>query len=212
MALRRQFKSGQRARVAAMIAPIGLLAVTATLIWALFWPDASCSEPACARRRFAISVELDAFKQVDPIELELAVGDKHVSLHSIFASGGVDAQVVPDQADLPYKSASGALDRADLYQFATAWRKEEARRNVDANIYALLAPALISDTGEPLFGIMFDVDERGGFAVAPSTTVHRFGEREPASVPLLQLRTSLMSYCIRSIGVTSMRCKCRMDG
>lgn len=178
----------RRARVPTMIAPIVLLGAT-TLIWALFWPDAHCSEPACARKRFAVSVELDAFKQVDPIELELTVGDKRVSLRSIFVSGGVDAQVVPDQADLPYKSASGALDRADLYQFATAWRSEEPRHNVDASIYALLAPALVSDTGEPLFGIMFDVDQRSGFAVAPSTTVHRFGEREPASVPLLQLRT-----------------------
>jgi outer membrane protein OmpA-like peptidoglycan-associated protein len=170
-------------------AAVALLAGVATLVWALFWPDSTCSEPACARRRFAVAVELDAFKQVDPIELAVKLGDKRVSLHSIFASGGVDAKVVPDQSDLPYKASSGALDRADLYQFATAWRNAESGREVDASVYALLAPALVSDTGEPLFGIMFDVDERGGFAVAPSTTVHRFGEREPAAVPLLQLRT-----------------------
>lgn len=172
-----------------MAAAIALLAGVVTLAWALFWPDSTCSEPACARRRFAVAVELDAFRQVDPIELAVTLGDKRVSLHSIFASGGVDATVVQDQSDLPYKASSGALDRADLYQFATAWRNAESRRQVDASIYALLAPALVSDTGEPLFGIMFDVDERGGFAVAPSTTVHRFGEREPAAVPLLQLRT-----------------------
>jgi outer membrane protein OmpA-like peptidoglycan-associated protein len=48
---------------------------------------------------------------------------------------------------------------------------------------------LVSDTGEPLFGIMFDDADREGFAVAPSTTAHKFSEREPGSVPTLQLRT-----------------------
>lgn len=189
MLLPKQLHDWRPRRVVILTSAVGVLAGAGILIWALFWPDAQCTEPACARKRFAIAVELDAFKQVDPIELDVAVGNERVTLHSIFASGGVDTTVVPDQADLPYKAASGALDRADLYQFATTWRSAQTRREVDASIYALLAPALVSDTGEPLFGIMFDVDERGGFAVAPSTTMHRFGEREPASVPLLQLRT-----------------------
>lgn len=178
-------------RVSRMSSALGwvVLAGTGVLIWAFFWPDSDCSEPACARSRFSVAVELDAFRQVDPIELELADGDEPVSLHAIFASGGVDAKVWPDQDDLPYQASSGALDRADLYRFATAWRKAEATRDVDANIYALLAPALVSDAGEPLFGIMFDVDERGSLAVAPSMTRHRFGELEPGSVRLLQLRT-----------------------
>lgn len=189
MTLRQRFRNWRSGRGAKLTLAIALLAGAATLVWAFFWPDTGCSEPACARKRFAIAVELDAFEQVEPIELDVTVDDKRIGLSSIFASGGVDAEVVADQADLPYKAASGALDRADLYQFTTAWRNAQARGDVDASIYALLAPALVSDTGEPLFGIMFDVDERGGFAVAPSTTAHRFGEREPASVPLLQLRT-----------------------
>ena len=189
MSLRQPFKNRRSARVAMLTSAIGLLAGAATLVWAFFWPDIDCSEPACARKRFAIAVELDAFNQVDPIELDVAVGDELVGLTAIFASGGVDAEVVADQADLPYKSASGALDRADLYQFTKAWRNAQGRGDVDASIYALLAPALVSDSGEPLFGIMFDVDDREGFAVAPSTTAHRFGERELASIPLLQLRT-----------------------
>ena len=189
MPLRRQFKNSRSARVVTSISAVGLLAGAVTLIWALFWPDTSCSEPACVRKRFAIAVELDAFERVDPIELNITVGDEPIGVSSIFASGGVDAEVVADEADLPYKSASGALDRADLYQVATAWRNAQVRGDIDASIYALLAPTLVSDTGEPLFGIMFDLDDREGFAIAPSTTAHRFGEREPASVPLLQLRT-----------------------
>lgn len=122
----------------------GLLAGAATLVWAFFWPDTGCSEPACARKRFAIAVELDAFEQVDPIELDVTVDDKRIGLSSIFASGGVGAALVADQADLPYKAASGALDRADLYQFTTAWRNAQGRGDVDASIYALLAPALVS--------------------------------------------------------------------
>jgi outer membrane protein OmpA-like peptidoglycan-associated protein len=189
MSVREPFKNWRSMRVARLTPAIALFAGAATLVWAFFWPDTSCSDPACVRKRFAISVELDAFNQVDPIELDVAAGDERISLNAIFSSGGVDAEVVADQADLPYKSASGALDRADLYQFTQAWRSARGRGDVDASIYALLAPALVSDSGEPLFGIMFDVDEREGFAVAPSTTTHRFGEREPASVPLLQLRT-----------------------
>ena len=125
MPLSKHWKNWRRGRVTWAA---GLIAVSGIVAWALFWPDSSCSEPACARRRFAVAVELDAFKQVDPIEFAVSVGHERVSLRSIFASGGVDAQVMQDQTDLPYKAASGALDRADLYQFATAWRNSESRR------------------------------------------------------------------------------------
>ena len=187
--LLRHLRSSRSARVVTLISAVGLLPGGVALIWALFWPDTGCSEPACARKRFAIAVELDAFERVDPIALDVTVRDELIGLSSIFASGGVDAEVVADEADLPYKAASGALDRADLYQVAKAWRNAQMPGDIDAGIYALLAPTLVSDTGEPLFGMMFDLDDREGFAIAPSTTAHRFGERELASVPLLQLRT-----------------------
>ncbi|MGH8238598.1 MAG: hypothetical protein ACREXP_16470, partial [Steroidobacteraceae bacterium] len=159
------------------------------LAWAILWPETGCADPACARKRFAVAIEVDGFKQVEPIEFQVPVGKQSASLHEILASGGVDATLVSDQFDLPYKAASGALDRADLYRFAQVWRKRTLPDSADAKLYALLAPALISDSGEPLFGVMFDIAGREGFAIAPATTAHQFGAREPASVPLLQLRT-----------------------
>ena len=102
---------------------------------------------------------------------------------------GIDTTVTPDDLDLPYKAASGPLDRADLYRFAAAWGSKTVPSDADAKVYALLAAALVSDTGEPLFGIMFDVKDRQGFAVAPPTTANQFSDREPDAVPLLQLRT-----------------------
>lgn len=184
-----QHRSKRFTSVARLILTVGLVTGSVLLGWALLWPETACNEPACARKRFALAVEVDAFRQVSPIEFDVPVGDRSISLHSILASGGVEATVLPDQFDLPYKASSGALDRADLQQFAAAWRNAKAPPGVDAKIYALLAPALVCDTGEPLLGIMFDVAEREGFAVAPSTTAHQFGGREEASIQLLQLRT-----------------------
>ncbi len=164
--------------------------VAAVLGWALFWPETSCAQPACARQRFSLAIELDALRQVPAIEFTVAAGDEGtVSLQSILASGGIDVSLQPDQLDLPYIAASGALDRADLYQFASAWRDNSIPEGMDAKIYALLAAELISDTGEPLFGIMFDDMDREGFAVAPATTAAKFGDREPGSIAILQLRT-----------------------
>src|SRR6185295_19330198 len=112
-----------------------------------------------------------------------------VSLRAIMNGGGIETAVTPDDLDLPYKAASGPLDRADLYRFAAAWGSKTVPSDADAKVYALLTAALVSDTGEPLFGIMFDVKDRQGFAVAPPTTANLFSSRERDAVPLLQLRT-----------------------
>jgi outer membrane protein OmpA-like peptidoglycan-associated protein len=172
-------------RVAASV----LLAGAAVFCWALLWPASWCSEPACARQRFTVAVEIDALRQVPPIALEVVDTETRVSLESIMAAGGIGLEVHTDQLDLPYQSASGALDRADLYQFAAAWRNRESPAGADAGIYALLTTSLISDTGEPLFGIMFDIADREAIAVAPATIARFFGEREQPSVRTLQLRT-----------------------
>jgi len=171
------------------LAVIFVVALAALFGWALFWPEDACGEPACVRPRFSLAIEVDAFRQVAPIDFEVPVGESSVSLHQILAAGGIDVRVQPGQMDLPYMAASGPLDRADLYQFAATWRSKTIPEGVDARIYALLATALISDTGESLFGIMFDDVDREGFAVAPAMTVSKFGEREPEAIPLLQLRT-----------------------
>lgn len=172
-----------------MAIAIALLTASALLGWALLWPDSSCTQPACARQRFSIAIEVDALQQVPTIPFEVPAQGQHVSLRDIMSGGGIDTTVAPDDLDLPYKAASGPLDRADLYRFADAWGSKAVPSGADAKVYALLAAALVSDSGEPLFGIMFDVKDRQGFAVAPPTTANQFGGREPDAVPLLQLRT-----------------------
>ena len=172
-----------------MVIATALLTTSALLGWALLWPESSCAQPACARQRFNIAVEVDALQQVPVIPFDVPVQGQSVSLRAILNGGGIDTAVTPDNLQLPYKAASGPLDRADLYRFAAAWSSKAVPSDADAKVYALLAAALVSDTGEPLFGIMFDVRDRQGFAVAPPTTAHQFSEREPDAVPLLQLRT-----------------------
>lgn len=170
------------------IAVAGTAAI-ALMAWALLWPETACAQPACARDRFSIGIEVDALGQVEPIEFELTTNDGRVSLESILDAGGIEANLEVDQLDLPYRESSGPLDRADLYQFASAWRGTLARPGTDATAYALLTAGLVSDNGEPLFGIMFDNEDREGFALAPATTARFFGEHEAASVAVLQLRT-----------------------
>jgi outer membrane protein OmpA-like peptidoglycan-associated protein len=167
----------------------GAAIVAAALVgWALLWPDAACAQPACARGRFDVGIEVDALGQVEPIEFDVPTADGRMSLRSILHSGGIEVDLEIDQLDLPYHESSGPLDRADLFQFASAWRSAP-RAGTDATVYAVLTSGLISDNGEPLFGIMFDIAGREGFALAPATTARFFGEHEPDAVPTLQLRT-----------------------
>src|SRR5690606_17736305 len=107
----------------------------------------------------------------------------------ILRSGGFDLMVVADDDRLPYSPEAGPLDRADLYQYALAWRNLAPPSRADAKIYALVAPSIVSDRGERLFGIMFDSAGREGIAIAPLQTVRTFGQYEAESIPLLQLRT-----------------------
>jgi outer membrane protein OmpA-like peptidoglycan-associated protein len=154
-----------------------------------YWPHEPCFEPSCAVRRFSVAVEIDALGRVSPISFEITAEDETHSLQSILRSGGLEVSLNVDQVSLPYDPSSGALDRADLYQLVTAWRTQLDAPNADARLYALFTAGLISDNGEPLFGIMFDTAGREGFAVAPRTTERFFGAREPEAVAALQLRT-----------------------
>ena len=166
-----------------------VLAVVVTLLWALFWQAENCSEPACVRQRFSLAIELDIFDRVQPIALSVETDDGAVSVNSVLSSGGIDVDVRTDQTNLPLAVASGKLDRADLYRFAQVWRSVQPKERADAQLYAMLAPSIVSDTGEDLFGVMFDSADREGFAVAPGEIAQRFQAREPESVPLMQLRT-----------------------
>ncbi len=171
------------------LAGVGGVAATVLLGWALFWPDRACAQPACARDRFAITIEVDAFGQVAPIDFEVPADGGRVSLQSILRGAGVEVGVELDQLDLPYRESSGPLDRADLYQFASVWRRDTRPAASDATVYALLTAGLVSEDGSPLFGIMFDNVDREAFALAPATTQRFFGEQEPGFIATLQLRT-----------------------
>lgn len=173
-----------------MIVLAGLtVAIVALSAWATFWPLDPCSHPSCARPRFSLALEVDAFQQVEPIAFNFHTDEGPVSLQSILATGGIDLAVTYDDLDVPYKAASGPLDRADLYQFVSAWRTRPAPTSADARLYALFTAGLISDKGESLFGIMFDLADREAFAVAPRTTERFFEAHESASIETLQLRT-----------------------
>jgi outer membrane protein OmpA-like peptidoglycan-associated protein len=185
---RNERRPGLRDKLAWPVA-VAAIAVTGVLAWALLWPERGCAQPACARDRFALAIEVDAFGQVQPIEFEVPADNGRVSLQSILGAGGVEVDLDIDQVDLPYRESSGPLDRADLYQFASVWRKSGSHASSDATIYALLTTGLVSDNGEPLFGIMFDNADREAFALAPATTERFFGEHEAGSVATLQLRT-----------------------
>ncbi|MBM0105189.1 OmpA family protein [Steroidobacter sp. S1-65] len=158
------------------------------LLWAMFWPADECDRPSCARQRYSVALEIDALGQVEPISFEVAETDNPVSLESIMRGGGIELIPGVDQTGLPYDPESGPLDRADLFQFVTAWRSNPTQ-GVDASLYALFVNSLIADNGEELFGIMFDTAGREGFAVAPRTTERFFREHAPTLIGTLQLRT-----------------------
>lgn len=168
------------------LVPLSIFALAA---WAFFWPDFACGDPGCSRKRFDLFVELDSFDGFEPIALDVENEGKRASAASILRSGGFDLTVVPDDNTLPYAPESGPLDRADLYQYALAWRNLAPPSRTDAQVYALIAPSIISDRGERLFGIMFDSAGREGIAVAPLQTVRTFEQYDSDSIPLLQLRT-----------------------
>ncbi len=184
-------KPGKPHRFRLLRAGLALIVLTAgaILLWALFWQDENCSEPACVRQRFSLAIELDAFERVQPIALEVTTAEDVVSVNSVLSSGGIEVDVRTDQTNLPLAIASGKLDRADLYRYAQVWRSGRHEEGADAQLYAMLAPSIVSDSGEDLFGVMFDTADREGFAVAPGEIAQRFQEREPDSVPLMQLRT-----------------------
>ena len=180
-----------RRRGKLLLAICGLFIVTGVTAVAL-WPEHACSDPACAKRRFSVAIEVDSFAgaQVPPTELQ--TNDGMQSVQMILASGGIDASITVDQTDLPYDVSQGRLDRADLFRYFQAWRSMEATEQYDARIYALITKAgIAADNGEHLFGMMFDFDGREGFAVAPSETINAFSKREAAAVPALQFRTFL---------------------
>jgi outer membrane protein OmpA-like peptidoglycan-associated protein len=164
------------------------VAAAVLLFWAMFWPASDCDRPSCARQRYSVALEIDALGQVEPISLELADADKPISLAAILQGGGIELIPAIDQVGLPYDATSGPLDRADLFQFVTAWRSS-GTQGTDATLYALFVNSLIADNGEELFGMMFDTAGREGFAVAPRTTERFFREHAPSLIATLQLRT-----------------------
>lgn len=170
-------------------ARVAVILLAACVGWAFLWPDTTCSDPVCARERFSLFVELDALQNAGDVPLELESEERRVSVRSVLSAVGVNVTVKRDQTDLPYDPASGPLDRADLFQLFQTWNQLPKPANADAKIYALLTTALVADTGEDLFGLMFDYSGRQGFAVAPAATRALFYTQHPSLIPQLQLRT-----------------------
>ncbi|HEY6640761.1 OmpA family protein [Povalibacter sp.] len=177
-----------RLRRVAPVAVSLVLLLTSLLAWAWFTPHPLCDDPACVRQRFTLDLELDRFERVDPIALQIVTEEGEVSVASVIGSGGIDVRIRPEDRRLPL-AVSETLDRADLYAFAQEWRTRTSQPGADATLYAMLAPAIVSDTGEELFGLMFDAEDRSGFAMAPAEVARRFDRHEPDTVPLLQMRT-----------------------
>jgi outer membrane protein OmpA-like peptidoglycan-associated protein len=162
---------------------------TGVLGWAAYAPGEICSDPACARERFRIFVEVDSFRDIESVALEVSDGGRIVTPASILELGGIRVQISHDQKDLPYAAASGPLTAADLRQYTEVWRGQRLPADANAGLYAMLTPALVSETGERLFGVMFDMAGREGFAVAPGETARLFKDRSEEWIALLQLRT-----------------------
>jgi hypothetical protein len=110
-----QGKSRRPARALIIIAALLVAAVGLLFSWAMWWPANDCSEPGCARRRFAVSIEVDAFAQVPAIDFEALIDGEIVSLQSILRGGGIDVRLGLDQLELPFKESSGAGDGAARY-------------------------------------------------------------------------------------------------
>jgi len=162
---------------------------TGVLGWAAYAPVEFCSDPACARERFRIFVEVDSFRDIEPVALEASDGGSIVTPASILQDGGIRVQIAHDQTNLPYAAASGPLTPADLRQYTEVWRGQRLPADANTGLYAMLTPALVSETGERLFGVMFDMAGREGFAVSPGETARLFKEQSEEWIALLQLRT-----------------------
>ncbi len=164
-------------------------AFAGVLVWAHLRTIAGCADPDCAETRFRVHVEIDSLRGVEDLPLEVDGPDGPVSARALLASGGIDVEIKRDQTNLPYEPSAGALDQADLLAYLEAWSVRELRAGFDGQVYALAAPGLQSETGTPLFGVLFDLGAREAIAVAPLTTRRLFSRHEPDAVPLLQLRT-----------------------
>jgi outer membrane protein OmpA-like peptidoglycan-associated protein len=173
-----------------MLATGVVVAVLAGIVaWASFWPDPTCSDPACATARFRLIVELDTLQGTDTLPLQARGPDGVVSVQRLLADGGVDLDLRVAPEPLPYDPSAGALDAADLHAYADAWSARVGPATADGRVYALGAPALRSPEGTLLFGVLFDHEGRGGVAVAPALTRQLFTLHHADAVPLLQMRT-----------------------
>ncbi len=165
------------------------VAFAGVFVWAYLRTIAGCAHPDCAETRFQVHVEIDSLRGVEDLPLEVDGPDGPVSARALLATGGIDVEITRDQTNLPYEPSAGALDQADLLAYLEAWSVRELRSGFDGQVYALAAPGLQSETGTPLFGVLFDLGGREAIAVAPRTTRRLFSRYAPDAVPLLQLRT-----------------------
>lgn len=167
-----------------------LLAAAGVFVWALVSVEVPCTSAECAKPRYRVSVRLDVLQGAEAVPLEVQHEEQTLSLTGLFEQGGVELHVTPGRRVLPYDPSAGALDEADLASYAQIWSGGgEATPDSDGHVYAIVAPALRSARGVPLFGVLFDHARREGVAVAPAATRRLFARHDEAQVPLLQMRS-----------------------
>ena len=185
-----------------IVASLAVLALLGALAWSLLRNGGSaCSEPWCAVERYRVALEIDAVAgtavpalRVPAVAGEMQDDNEPADFTAVLAQGGVRVDVRIDQTSLPLDAGIAGLEGADLYQYAAAWRDTRAHPGVDAQVYALIANRIFTGSGHELFGLMFDIDGREAFAVAPAATQAAFARFAPAYVPQLQLRTMLHEF------------------
>jgi hypothetical protein len=162
---------------------------TGVLGWAAYAPVEFCSDPACARERFRIFVEVDSFRDIEPVALEASDGGRIVTPASILQDGGIRVQIAHDQTNLPYAAASGPLTSGG-----------------SASVHRGLARTAIAGGCE--YGAVRHVDSRAGvrdrrafvrghvrhgrtrgFRGLAGETARLFKEQSEEWIALLQLRT-----------------------
>jgi len=121
-----------RRRARSYVFALAALVSVALVLWALYWPEDNCDHPGCARQRYSVALEIDALSQIDPISFEVTDAGSPISLTDILRDGGIELNLALDETALPYDPASGPLDRADLFQFVTAWKNKSMPGSIPA--------------------------------------------------------------------------------
>jgi outer membrane protein OmpA-like peptidoglycan-associated protein len=165
----------------------------------LFLPP--CSAPACAKKRFDVSVEVDRLRGIDGFRRTVQFGETTEDILAALSDAGIVVVTREETIDL-YQDT---VTVGDLFALR---RHYESRTHIEPNhaaIYALLVPRISgTDIPDP-YGILFDYDignaerddrdgvfddsPREAFAVAADAIRTRFAALNEARVHAWRSRT-----------------------